>query len=454
MKHTRRFAALLMVVAILFAMSINVFAAGDGKITLDNPIEGETYTAYKIFDTVYSGDNYSYTIDKDSEWFSVVNGYEGITLTAAATGNPYVATKNDNFSAAAFAALLKENAAGKNGTVMSGDGEVTAEQLDLGYYFVNSSNGALANLTTTNTEVTIHDKNDIPFEKEDNKESVEIGETVTYTITGKVPDTTGFETYEYTIHDEMTEGLTFQNNCTLTIAGEEVAITGDDFAYTQNENGFDLTIPVMNFQDNVNAEIKLTYTAVVNEKALATVQKNHATLTYSNDPTDSTKKITMPPEEETVYTAQLIIDKYDSKDQDNKLDGAEFVLKNDKGEFYKYENEVVSWVANQDEATVIVTDDEGAADIKGLKDGEYSLLEIKAPEGYNLLDNEVAVTVAGDITDVETLTITSKVPNSTGPILPSTGGIGTAIFYIIGVSLVLLAAVLFIVKRKVGDKAE
>ena len=454
MKHTRRFATLLMIVVILFAMSINVFAAGNGKITLDNPVEGETYTAYKVFDTIYSGDNYSYTIDKDSEWFSVVNGYDGITLTPAATGNPYSVTMNDNFSAAAFAALLKENVSGKTGTVLSGEEEVTAQNLDLGYYFVNSSNGALANLTTTNDEVIIHDKNDIPFDKEDDKESVEIGETVTYTITGKVPDTTGFDTYEYTFHDEMTEGLTFQDDCTLTINGDDVAITGEGFTYTKNDNGFDLTIPVMNFQNNVNAEIKLTYTAVVNEKALASVQKNSATLTYSNDPTDSSKKTTKPPVEETVYTAKLILDKYDSKDEATKLEGAEFVLKNADGEFYKYENEVVSWVADQADATVFTTDENGAADIKGLKDGEYSLLETKSPEGYNLLDNEIPVTVAGDKDNVESLTITSKVPNSAGVLLPSTGGIGTTIFYILGISLILAAAVIFVVKRKLGSKAE
>ena len=461
MKTVARIASLLLALVMVFGLSVTAFAAGPGTITVDNPLEGQTYTAYKIFDVTYdeSKSTYAYSIAGDSEWYAVVSPYDGITLTKAASENTYAVTKNDSFSAAAFANVLNAAVAGKTGiTLKLADGKATATDLDLGYYFVTSTSGALCNLTTTNPNATIHDKNDVPFDKVDDKTSVEVGETVSYTITGKVPDTTGFTTYEYTIADTMSAGLTFQKNVAVTVDG--VTLDAGKYVLNQTDNGFTLTIKVMELQEKVGKEIKVTYTAVTNDKAVTVISKNSATLTYSNNPTDSESKTTTPKYEETVYSAKLVIDKYQKDNKSKKLANAKFVLKNDEGKYYKYTAATesaaaqVEWVKNQADATEVTTDTNGAAAFNGLKDGTYKLVETAAPAGYNLLANEVEVTINGaDATEVDlsSLTATAKVENSTGTTIPETGGIGTTIFYVAGGLLVLGAVILLITKKRMSS---
>lgn len=465
MKTVARIASLLLALVMVFGLSVTAFAAETGTITVDNPIAAQTYTAYKIFDVVYDAEgHYSYTIDSSNEWFTTVQAYateaNGLTLTQANGSTTYIVTTTNAFSAPDFAVALKAAVTGKTGgiTLNVADGKATATGLDLGYYFVTSSTGALCNLTTTNPDATIHDKNDVPFGKVDDKASVEVGETVSYTITGKVPDTTGFTTYEYTIADTMSAGLTFQKNVAVTVDG--VTLDAGKYVLNQTDNGFTLTIEVMELQEKVGKEIKVTYTAVTNDKAVTVISKNSATLTYSNNPTDSESKTTTPKDEETVYSAKLVIDKYQKGDGSKKLANAKFVLKNAEGKYYKYTAATesaaaqVEWVANQADATEVTTDTNGAAAFNGLKDGTYHLVETAAPAGYNLLATEVEVVINGaDATEVDlsSLTATAKVENSTGTTIPETGGIGTTIFYVAGGLLVLGAVILLITKKRMSS---
>ncbi len=467
MKHFKKVVSLLMALIMALGLATTVFAAGEGSITVDNPSEGATYTAYKIFDVTYNEDksSYAYTIFEDSEWFNVVNTYEGIKLTASADGTVYNVKEPDSYSAAAFADVLKKEVEGKTGTGLEvKDGAATATGLELGYYFVTTGNGALCNLTTTDPSSTIHDKNDVPFEKTDDKESVEVGEVVTYTITGKVPDTTGFKSYTYKITDEMSEGLTFQNDVKVTVNGTELSSNLYQVNANEAGTGFELTIDVMSLQDQFGAEIKVTYTAVVNENAVSQIENNKAVLEYSNNPADESSKETTPEEIETVYSAKVVIDKYSSKDESKKLADAKFVLYKLEGEtklYYKYDetNKVISWVENVAEATVAVTNNDGAAEFVGLKDGTYYLQETEAPIGYNKLTEDLEVVINGTVADQETgektivaenLTVTSKVANNVGSELPETGGIGTTIFYIVGAILMIGAVVLLITKRRMN----
>ena len=475
MKTVKQLASLLLVMVMVFAMATTAFAAEEkGTITVDNPVANQTYTAYKIFDVTYNSakTNYSYTIETTSEWYSTVKGYaettdNGLTLTGVAGDNTtFVVSTTDAFSAPAFANALKAAVSGKTGTALTADGTtVKAADLDLGYYFVTSSTGALCNLTTTDPTVTIHDKNDIPFDKVDNKESVDVGEIVTYTITGKVPDYTGFTTYTYLITDTMSEGLTFQKNVKVTVGDTDVTsactITYDKDG---NANKFTVSIPVQSY--TIGAEIKVTYTAVVNEKAVAKIENNAATLTYSNDPTDTSKTTTTPEDKETVYSAKVVINKYVKGSDTEKLADAEFVLykevKTDGSNtttksYYKWNetDKKVEWTTDKAQATVKITNDKGAASFDGLKDGTYYLEEIKAPAGYNLLKGPVPVTVNGanaTTADLSSLTVTGNVENSSGAELPETGGMGTTIFYVLGSVLILAAVVLLVTRKRMSSR--
>ena len=494
MKHARKLASLLLALVMVFALATTAFATGTvttpttGSITVDNPIKGQTYTAYKIFDVVYDAakEHYSYTIDNTSPWFKTVNAYaipdHGLTLTLVKGTTTYVVTTTGAFSAPPFADALKAAVDGKTGITLNvADGKATATNLDLGYYFVASSTGALCNLTTTNPTVTIHDKNDMPFEKTDNKVSADVGETVNYTITGKVPDTTGFDTYTYLITDTMSEGLTFQKDVKVSIG--ETEITADTVTTwinykpaAESATGFELTIPVKSYQNQVGAEILVTYSALVNENAVEKISKNSATLTYSNNPSTG-EKTTTNPVEETVYSSKIVIDKVEKVAEGTtakRLPGAEFVLcreaPNDEPQYaavqyaaarndiqnaiqyYRWDEntKTVSWVYDIADATTMTTDKDGAASFDGLANGDYWLVETKAPAGYNQLDKPVLVKVNGGTTAAE-LSVTTTVENQAGTLLPSTGGVGTTVFYVLGAVLVLGAVVLLVTKKRMND---
>lgn len=471
MKSVKRISSLLLALLMILTMSVTTFAAGatetKGSITIDNPMTGHTYTAYKIFDVVYSGDNYSYTIDSGSAWFSDVQNYEkkgnkGLTLIRVNETNTYIVETTGKFSAPDFSNALKEAAkSGKTEGInldVTADGKkVSATNLPLGYYFVTSNSGALCNLTTTNPSVTIHDKNDVPFAKTEDKTFADVGDKVTYTITGKVPDYTGFSTYTYLITDTMSEGLTFNKDVKVEV-GSAVVTNDCQITPDSDANQFTVSIPVMTEKYKVGDPIKVTYTATLNENAITKISTNKATLTYSNDPTDSAKTDKTPQQEQKVYSSKIEIVKYDKENQNKKLLGAEFVLYKGEGsnkQYYKWDETTkkVEWVATVGEATKRTTDSNGAASFDGLADGIYYLEETKAPEGYNPLSEPKEIKVTGSDADDSKLTIKEGVANSTGTILPSTGGMGTTFFYVIG-GIFVLASVVLLITRKRMEKVE
>ena len=547
MKKMKKLLSMLLAVVMVLAMAAPSFAAeGEGtngtakvgKITIDNPIAKETdangnvieyynYRAYKIFDVTYDKNNnddsttWAYSIEETSPWFEVVSNYsvtEGetsvnkvvviddptiqsdipagteIVLTKVASENRYAATFN-NLNAANFAKYLRGNklddAPFEPFTTDEGKKTISAS-VDLGYYFVTSDakTNALCNLTSTDPDTIIHDKNDIPFDKTDDKESVEIGEVVNYTYEATVPDTTGFNEYDYIITDTMSNGLTFNNdikvyvdNAKLDTTKYEVKLNGEPSNLINGNVSatFELKIDVMKLKDKITKPIHVTYSATVNDAAVKSIEVNKAVLSFSNDPTDYTKHETLT-DEETVYSAEIVVDKYETGDDSKKLSGAQFVLKNASGAFYRYikageallnadgtpqkngeevilaEKNIVIWVDSQEHATVketntVIVDGEekqGYAQFPGLKDGIYNLVEIKAPNGYNLLDHEVEIEIDGKnatADDLSSLSHKEGIANATGTLLPSTGGIGTTIFYAAGIIL-MAGAVFFIVRRK------
>ena len=322
--------------------------------------------------------------------------------------------------------------------------------------------------------VTIQNKNDMPLDKEvlyngewSKINSAELGEEIQFKVTSKVPVAEAEDTVMvFTAFDKMDEGLTFGGTITVKINGVQVELEeitdadalldGDQVRYGKNGKTWELNLAMLERAKDTNLQgkdIEITYTATVNEDAMGVINNNKVVLQYGTDPSDL---ITKDSETKT-YTSQIVIDKFENGAPEQKLANAKFVLKNAENKFYAIDNQgVVSWVADQADATEVITDTTGRAEFQGLKDGSYKLIETVAPTGYTLLASPIDVVVDGkNATNVELsaeqvariLTETINVANTPGTLLPSTGGIGTTIFYVVG-GLMVLVAIAFLVKKK------
>ena len=396
-------------------------------------------------------------------------------------------------------------AATKTETVAKDATTVKFTDLDLGYYMVyprgasvqSGDYTSIVSITNTAPDGKVAQKAEWPgLTKVADDISTEVGQKVTYTLGSKVPDTTGYTKYEFTFKDKTTAGLTYDGNDSVTvkIGGTELTAETDyTFAASPSDgNDFELTINLLKNNGTTaapewvakytyDAAIEITYTATVNEAAVTKIDENHATLTYHNNPKDEDSKDTTPPVEVPTYSSKLIINKVDGASTTTPLEGAKFVLKAKTigtvtgdshetdlavGKYYFYDSTAkdVKWVeitgtptlaelAARTDITVVTTDAQGKANFDGLEDGTYELVEVEAPKGYNLLTSPVEVVIDGaDATeaDLSPLTVTTPVENNSGTQLPSTGGIGTTIFYIIGAILVLGAGILLVTRRRMN----
>ncbi len=525
----KKYLALALAIIMILALSVPAFADDPvlGSITVTDPKvaageETTTYEIYRIFDMTANADFSTMVYTISTKWAgfftgtaagagyildtndTTANGGQGYTPIVVGGDVKYIGLTDSNIAEFAKAALEYSQK-----TPVTNDGENTTgsfADLPLGYYMVypkgaNLNVGdytSIVSLTTTKPNASVVQKAEFPtLEKTDDDDSVEVGQEVTYTLTSKVPDTTGFDTFDFTFHDQMTKGLTFNgaDDITVTIGSGATAVTvpatsenGSHYVYatetpgTGYETAFKITIPVMKYQDHIGETITVTYKATVNSDAISSVEKNHATLEYSNNPQDDEDKTTTPPDEEEVFTAKIVIDKRDGSNSSAKLAGAKFILRcksvadatdgnatAEPGKYYVYDstNDTVSWVAETaidakvtgnnaalesdiaNGATVVTTLDDGSAVFAGLENGVYELIEVEAPAGYNQIKGVAAeVTVAGEAANTATLTVTTPVDNNSGTELPSTGGIGTTIFYVLGGLLVACAGVLLITKTR------
>jgi len=491
-----------LVLAIMMVAVVGLAFADNGAITItnkSNPEDGTTtYEAYRIFDiapavdtdgnpiTETDGTFQSVTYTIASKWTGFFAtgaagaAYLGTTASSATAPQiivdgaiKYINVSESNVQAFAAAAFAYSQSAPVAADATNTTGTFTG--LDYGYYMVYPKGASInegtftsiVSLTNANPSQEIRQKAKFPeIDKEDDQTDLELGGVVNYTITGEVPNTNGFTTYDYIVKDTMSNGLTFNDNIVVTIGEGTAAVTITD-ACTIVKTGIDETftvqIPVMRYQEKVGQKITVAYSATINENAVvkSTLQeKNHAELVYSNDPKDNTNHTTTPPDETKVYTSNLVIDKYEDGTPTKKLAGAKFKLYKMVGTnkvYYKlndaddaHETKYVTWVA-EDQATEVETDEYGTASFQGLENGSYKLTETVAPSGYNKLTADVDVTIAGNDTEEIGVVATSTVPNNQGTELPSTGGIGTTIFYIVGGLLLVGAAIVLVARRKAQD---
>lgn len=468
--------------------------ASDGSITVNAAVEGQTYKAYKIFNAAFdanNANNVAYTIYETDPWFNdLKNDTTYFTFTQVGDTGMYVVTAKSN-DAAGLAAFLYTKLEGKTETAtLTKDpdtGTVSTTGLDYGYYFITSTLGSLCALTTTNPDAVITEKNEAPeIEKkvlEDSNSAwqdhndADIKQDVDFKATITVKK--GAE--NYTLHDEMSTGLTLKaDSIKVTVSDTEVkAIDGENTNFTITTTGLTdgCTFEIAFTNEYISTlaadtEIEVTYTATVNESAVVGLpgNPNKVKLEYGDNATPNYT----PTQETITYTWDMDVLKYADGNEQNVLVGVKFILlNNDKSKVANVQNgKLVSWDAmptqgegESDEAFAarldafieshkLTTNANGKIEIDGLDADTYYLRETDALPGYNPLTTDQAVEIKGATVEQNTLTYTTKVVkinNNKGTSLPSTGGMGTTILYAVGGVLVLAAFVLIVTKRRASE---
>lgn len=612
MKKFKKMMAIVLSLAVVLAFSVPtmVFAADDFKLTINNAVQGHTYTAYQIF----KGTKADHSANKalgDVTWGSDITKAGKQALYAAyemevaeadldkseninalmekvADKNNTTTTESDK--AVKFGNVFFETAT--NGTVTAKAGLLTGptggkaivaerdtvvfDGLASGYYLVNDSYSkegetagkdySIARIAVQVVgDTTINNKADKPtldkkIDGENDEDSTTTGEAqgdtvgiggkVPYVLTSAVPNLDGYKNYFYVVNDTMTEGLTFNDDVVIKIGDTALTKTTNKtdtgktfYVETKTDattNATKIKIVLNNFiqyAEQAGDEIKITYSATVNEKAKVdeTSNQNTATLTYSNNPLDDGRGTPETPNEpapgdvtgETpqvktdTFATVLKIKKVDGENKEETLTGAKFKItgtkhatalvnqekyvKDAQGTYYmlkdgtytetppvtteegnteeKYDSttQMYKKVTTIDKTTVGAdetfevegyVDSTGVLTITGLSEGEYTIQELVAPSGYNLLTAPVKIKLAYSY-NAETGAITWTAPaklsdetdnpvaynttnkafeidieNNQGAELPSTGGIGTTIFYVLGALLVVGAGVLLVTRRR------
>lgn len=463
MKTTKKIFAVLIAFVLTLSMAIPAFAAGTNTITVKNTVAGETYTLYKMADLTTDGTVYTYTASaawadffKSDEIKSYFNVDSNGVLSAVDS------LTDDSDAMKTFGKLAIAYAKANSITpVVSSKADDTSTNvaftnLDEGYYLISSTLGTLAVVESTpsNKDRVIEEKNEGPGLVKQVEESgtyvkendAQIGQTVNFKVT--ISAKPGAK--NYVMHDKMEPGLSF-NTGSVAIAN----LNAGDYTVksTDIEDGcaFELVF-TQAYLDTITeiTDIVVTYSAVLTADALDDADgfiKNDAQLSYGDNQRtewDTTKTNT--------HTIDLL--KYRGEDADkNPLADATFQLKNaDKAviELVKIDdnNYRLATADDTNKVTSFTTNNLGKIHIKGLDSGKYYLTETEAPAGYNILNADTEV-----IVKAEENIVTIEIANNSGTELPSTGGMGTTILYIIGGVLVVGAAVVLIVKKRTkGDE--
>ena len=510
MKKMKKIMALMLAAIMMMAMSVTAFAAeGTHTLTVNakggQDLKGQTINLYKLFDvTESSGEgqnkNYAYTVNtqykaalasvlkiaetsKDEEFAAAVTKLGSDNATEVQKfANDFTAkalTDKDNLGATKTSGKITES---KTSYEFTG--------LDAGYYLVYVTGGKeiQSSLVTVDaTTTTVNLKTEAPsITKTANKETAGIGQVVTYTVTGAIPDTTGYADYVYKIHDELTNGLDFVNDANGTALTDKTvkvevkfseadvtdAGTAPTTATLDTENNrkmsLDLSAWVKANQANKGKEFTVTYYAKVNKDAVVT-EKNKAQLEYGNNSGETTT--TTPSEVKTPTYPLDILKKKAGTGTANvaleKLAGAKFSLYTSAQDAKNGTNAIKVTGSNGNyvvDPTSTTTEFESVENIEekgynlrvnGLAEGTYYLVETKAPDGFNKLTAPVVIKITKSTdTDVNNWTISKDgtgetdkiidIENSTGSLLPSTGGRGAIAFAVIAAILVFGVAVSFI----------
>ncbi|MCD7728052.1 MAG: SpaH/EbpB family LPXTG-anchored major pilin [Ruminococcus sp.] len=499
-------------------------------LTITGTNDNHSYEAYQIFAGDLEGSTLSNIVwgsgiaDGDALLAALttadtVGGVDYSSATSAAEVAELLATNGSDYdltAAQAFADFISDYLAATpsaTATVESGDTSATFTGIEVGYYLVKDADDTLdgedeaytrfiikivgdasaaVKSSTPTVDKQVYDDDDSAAWNE--VADYDIGDAVPFKLIGTMPSTLGdYETYKYIFHDTLSDGLTLDaSSIVVTIDGTTI----DSSLYTVNTDPSDCTFEVA-FTDIISAgtnnstpvtvtttsQVVVTYNATLNSDAVVGLNgnPNEVYLEYSNNPNQGGEGETgqTPEEYALVFTYELDVTKVDGDDNTKVLEGAEFVLYDEDGNYAIVDlttNKITGWTTDPDSATTLTSDSLGNFVVIGLDEGTYYLKETKAPSGYNLLSSPIKLVIdaadvhnleydgtnaSSELTGIEITvngstnsgdpdlgTVSAKVENNSGSVLPETGGIGTTIFYVGGAIIVAGAVILLIVKRR------
>ena len=479
----KKIISVILSLMLIASLSVAAFAAGEtGSITINGVGESTTYEIYRLLDLEsYDVDAGAYSYKANAAWATFFDTDEAKAYMATdADGYVTWATAEDDDTKAAFAKLTLAYAKANSidpvkSSENAGEFVITGttgkfDGLELGYYLVDSTMGALCGLTTTNPHASINVKNGIPtIDKQVNEDSTaqwgatntsDIGQTIEYRVTINVH--AGAE--NYVLHDVMAAGLTYIGVSKIehVVPGTDThVVTADKYevktgtAVVTDGCTFEVHFSkAMCDELETNDKIIVYYTAMLNRNAVinGTGNLNTAWLTFGEGGKSNEDAVT-------TYTYGVDIIKTDSA---NKLiDGAEFkiydaanggnevaVVLMDDGVTYRR--------ARADETGIAIVVKNGKVRVVGFDNGTYYLEETVAPDGYNMLSARQKFIVSDANLDavfndgVYSTGSGVHVVNKTGSMLPETGGMGTVLFITFGTIVVLGAGVLLVTKKRMS----
>ncbi len=495
MKKTRRICTLIMVLVMVLAMAVPAMAettTPTGNVTFTGGAEGATYSAYRLLNATHGNeDNYAYTLN--AKYTTILQ-----TVTGKTEQNDivdYISTLDaDDIRAFADSVYAKIQEAKLEADATTNTNKFTS--IAQGYYLIAETalgtdfNGATDTWSLTmidtvgDADVTVVTKESPPtIDKEvynynDSTAESHWGEHADYDIGDSIPfriyarvsgQYDHYINYWYKIGDTMDEGLTYNNDLKITIGSVDVT---SQFKVEVKDDGFTATANLKNLTGVTithNSVIEVEYTCTLNENAVsgATGNKNEVVLKYQNDPYDEDDPEypgETPKDTNIVFTYDSIVNKIDSTGA--KLEGAGFTL-------YKWNYTENEWQTVGEEITGVTE-----FSFNGLDKGIYKLVETTVPDGYNKADDiEFHIHPVYDTTkdpveltslkvvdaDGDELTnftinkpagsVTANIVNNAGAELPSTGGVGTTLFYVIGGLMVAAAVVLLVTKKRMSTEA-
>ena len=499
MKRVKRVLALLAAFALVLAMAVPAFADGANLYTISVPAgSSHTYKVYQIFTGDYSKEGTTNKLSNVKWGQNSKNRDEGVDAGGKVSENVLnrLAAVVSGSDAEKLAVI--EEYADLNSKEVATVTHSNSAKVAPGYYLFKDTTATAENevyITEVVGDVIIKAKNsNVPgFEKKlkDKNDTTDndfgdwqdvadhdIGDAIPFKLEGTVPaDYTEYTSYYFAFHDEEEAGLTFNSNSVKVYVDDTEIKTGFEVKTSNFAQGEDCTFEVI-FNDlkqisevHAGSVIRVEYTSTLNPNAVigGNGNLNKAQLEYSNNPRDTSSKDKTVWDNVVVFTYQVVVNKYaNSVEENNKLPGAEFTLTK------KLKDGTTKDIA-------VAKSKDGVQFIfKGLDDGEYTLTETVTPKGYNTIDpitfnvsanheinwdgkgdrNTLLKSLignkgTGEITftsDKGTGALTTDVINKSGTTLPSTGGMGTTVFYVVGGGLMAVAVVLLVTKKRMENK--